>query len=289
GHLKLVVGDFFKRYAEAAAGAYLPIYHFFDAAAWLEGAEWAQWSLFTVTSYLGTLSALYWLIPIEDRLRRMASLCFAFMCLYLSTHTYYFPWYFPPVTMFGLIVLVRGVFALAGVFARLFPDDVIYGRSKALAVVVLLLIGLRQAALFGLTTWQMAIQDREIEMGHRKVIGLWLKEHTRPGESVYLEPFGYIGYFSGARIVDWPGLVAPDVVRMRKEKKTNMVETAAELKPDWMVLRPSEILEMSQAEFFNSYALVNVFDAAQNLQKYKLLPGPGWLRFDATLSIFKKL
>jgi hypothetical protein len=154
---------------------------------------------------------------------------------------------------------------------------------------------MRQGALFALTWRQMTIQDRVIEMGHRRAIGEWLAKHVQKRESVYLEPFGYIGYFSGARIVDWPGLVAPEVVRVRRESRQRtqgaepIVHAASELRPDWMVLRPDEVAAMSGAEFFAKYALVKTFNANPRLREYECVPGPGWLRFDAHLSVFRKL
>jgi hypothetical protein len=289
GHFKGVLGDIINRYREAAAGAYLPIYHFFDSAGWIEGEEWTQKIFFTVAKWLGMFSSIYWLLPVPDRLGRMASFAFVVVCLYLSTHMWYFPWYFPPATLLGNLVLVRGVVSLCRAVARSFPDDPLYRSSLQVAGAVLLVLFVRQLGLFGFTWWQMTIQDRVIEMGHRKVIGEWLGEHVKPDESVYLEPFGYIGYFSGARIIDWPGLVAPEVVRLRREKKFNMGEVARELLPDWMVLRPFEADGISQAPFFDEYALMKKFDAEPELRKYKRIPGPNWLRFDAKLNVYKRM
>ena len=50
-----------------------------------------------------------------------------------------------------------------------------------------------------------AFRQIEIEMGNRVPVGLWLREHGQPQETVYTEPLGYIGYFSGMRMIDWPG------------------------------------------------------------------------------------
>ncbi len=292
-HLKTVLTDLYDKYADAAAGSYLPIYHFFDPVGWLEGEEWTQWYFFSVARWLGWFCTIYWLLPLPDRLGRMASFVYMILCLYLATHQWYFPWYFPPVAFFGTIALVRGCFALGDFASQFFPDDAVYGGGRRLAVFVLLLLLVRQCVLFYETWRQMTVQDRVIEMGHRRQIGQWLKAHVQPKESVYLEPFGYIGYFSGARIVDWPGLVAPDVVRLRRDEKAKMVDAAASLQPDWMVLRPSEIEEMSAATFFQQYALVKVFNAMPKLresrQEYGHLAGPSWLKFDANLSVFRKV
>jgi hypothetical protein len=219
----------------------------------------------------------------------MASFAFMLLCVYLTTHLWYFPWYFPPVGLFGTLAIVRGLVHIGDGLARMFPADWVYAGGRLLAGFLLLLLLVRHVGLLWATSRQMTIQDRVIEMGHRRQIGEWLRDHLQPHESVYLEPFGYIGYFSGARIVDWPGLVAPEVVRLRRQEQATMVQAAERLQPDWMVLRPSEIAEMSEASFFQNYALVKVFNANPGLKKYERIPGPSWLKFDSQLSVFRRL
>ena len=90
---------------------------------------------------------------------------------------------------------------------------------------------------------QMRVQQQLIENGVRREIGLWLGAHARtPHDTVMLEPLGYIGYFSGLKMLDLPGLASKEVVEVRKRLgpyKENQV--FLELKPDWLVLRPGEI------------------------------------------------
>ena len=51
------------------------------------------------------------------------------------------------------------------------------------------------------------LQQRLIEDGVRRPIGLWLRAHAAsPQDTVFLEPLGYIGYFSGLKMLDHPGL-----------------------------------------------------------------------------------
>ena len=53
---------------------------------------------------------------------------------------------------------------------------------------------------------EIRIQQREIEDNGRKLIGLYMHDVVKPGERIYLEPLGYIGYYSDRYIIDWPGL-----------------------------------------------------------------------------------
>ena len=86
--------------------------------------------------------------------------------------------------------------------------------------------------------WQQAL----IEDGHRKQIGLWLKANaSSPRDTVLLECLGYIGYFSGLKTYDIPGMSSPEVVASRRKlgpARDDMRWVIRDLKPDWVVLRP---------------------------------------------------
>lgn len=63
------------------------------------------------------------------------------------------------------------------------------------------------------------------------------------GETVYIEPLGYIGYYAGLQvnIVDWPVLASPATVaalRTRAPKNRYLPDLILPLKPDWIVMRP---------------------------------------------------
>ena len=46
---------------------------------------------------------------------------------------------------------------------------------------------------------------------------------------------------------DWPGLVAPQVIKVRREKQTNQFATIFELKPEWVVLRDFEYEDLGSS------------------------------------------
>ena len=61
------------------------------------------------------------------------------------------------------------------------------------------------------------VQQSVIEDGLRQPIGLWLRDHAKtPHDSVMLEPLGYIGYYSGLKMLDYPGLASKEMVAARK-------------------------------------------------------------------------
>jgi MFS family permease len=243
---------------------------------------WPQW--IKVLSYgLGFFAYFYWLLPLKDRFTRMLSFAFFLLCIYLlSIRTS--PWYFPPITVLGLFVVVNGLFTLAGL------DKNKFSRNSKWVIITLLLVWSGMFSLFILTSIEMRIQQKEIETGNRRQIGLWLKENMQKAQTVYLEPLGYIGYFSQARILDYPGLVSPQVVRLlEKNRDLDFYTLVSEIKPDWIVLRPQEAENMSNLDYFRKhYGLVKTFDVRDNLRKYKFIPGIVYVSYDAEFLIFKK-
>ena len=111
-------------------------------------------------------------------------------------------------------------------------------------------------------------------------------------ETVFLEPLGYIGYFSQLRIYDFPGLASPEVVAARKKLGTeDWTQLILEWKPDWLVLRPSEaesIHHKNQGLLTQAYSLVKIFDVSKHLESYRWIPGRHYLLGDQTFMIFKR-
>jgi hypothetical protein len=160
-------------------------------------------------------------------------------------------------------------------------------RAGAIALLGVALV------LFLCVAWQLRIQQREIEDGTRKQIGLWLREHAAsPADTVFLEPLGYIGYFSQLKIYDTPGLCSPEVVAAEKKVgTTSLAKVIPELQPDWLVLRPSEADPIRQAAptlLTEDFSEVKVFDASDRVAAYCFLPGRGYLLFDQTFIVFKR-
>jgi hypothetical protein len=293
-----------RRYCQIAAEMFLPIYYGMGPEEWPYG-------VLPFAAFLGLCAAVYWALPIKDRrgrpvndwLGRYASFCYALGCLYYSFVPVVYPWYEPPVVLFGLVALTRGAFTLlqAGT-APAAEDDPAARRWTAprIAFAILLAIFAERALLLGLTTLQMRIQVAEIEVGHRLKIAEFLREHVRSGERVYLEPFGYIGYYSGQRILDWPGLVSPEVVAARRRNRVRiaaaedpyeegLVAVAEDLKPEWMVVRLTESEWLTKRPFFQEYEWVKDFDAwSNNLENYAYIPGRGYLKYDSFYRVYHK-
>src|SRR5262249_51864090 len=68
-------------------------------------------------------------------------------------------------------------------------------------------------------------------------VASYLGTHARPGEKVFLEPIGMVGYEAPLRIIDEVGLVTPRVAERRKGGAGWYADVVAELRPEWLVVR----------------------------------------------------
>jgi hypothetical protein len=267
-----------SKYVVVSAWLFQPIY------AYLGG--WPDLLIDTYGLFCWVVCTMYWMVPSGDRLGRLASLLFTLGALYLSLvqmGSLVAPWYMPSATLFGTVVLSRALPALLGRVRMLGRGVMPCARVLQVglvAVSVLLLVG---------QSYEIRIQQREIEDNHRRLIGLYLHDVVKPGEAIYLEPLGYIGYYSDRLMLDWPGLVAPEVVRLRREGATQLT-VILKLKPAWLVLRSSEAVAAYQVpEIRNSYTRVRVYDAHAALDKYGYIPGRGYLNIDTTFYVLRRI
>jgi hypothetical protein len=140
---------------------------------------------------------------------------------------------------------------------------------------------------------QLQVQQSLIEDGLRRPIGLWLRDHARtPQDTVMLEPLGYIGYYSGLKMLDFPGLASKEMVEVRKRLGPNRENQAyLELRPDWLVLR---LWERNAGRYIDLeglrkyYEQVEVFDASNKVSATHWLPGRPYLEFDQTFLIYHR-
>jgi hypothetical protein len=280
------------RYFDASVRVFLPIYHNLQS-----GAGWPRW-LYPFCAACSVFALGYWIVPVRDPWGRACSLAFSLIVLYFACLNYAFPWYAPPALVLALIALARGVPAAFGLLA----DRLRFGVLRYLSGPPLAAIGLVMLMTFALTTYEMRVQQSAVEMGNRAKVGYWLRSHVRPGEVVYVECVGYIGYFSGARMADWPGLASPAVVRITREHKVDFFTIVPRLQPDWIVLRPWEVEKMIARVpgFDREYERVAEFNAYPELRRYFVpdwakpltggvpLPGVGYLSYDAHFLVYRK-
>ena len=266
------------------------ISHFHIAAGWVYAPVYPHfqgWNplVFVFSTAAGLFAALYWMLPWagNDRIGRAASCSFFFIVLYFSYMPFPYPWYFPPAAMLGIIVFARGTFMLAGHFKK--PEN----RS---AVPVLALSGcfLVMTVTLLMTSYEMMMQQKYVEDGTRRKVGEWLNRNSDKNDRIYVEALGYIGYFSDRKILDWPGLVSPEVVSAVKKEKLDYCTVVAKLRPDWVVARIFDHWNLitRSAYFRDNYDVVIVYDSVDEIGNLGYIPGEFYLLYDSCYYISRK-
>lgn len=263
--------------------AFLPSY--FQIGGWPATAV-------TVARWIGLVLAFQWVLPWRVEVRA-ASFAFCGMHVYLSYYPFFpFPWYLPgtallaALTAGGMIAQLlaageRGVKRF-GPGMRAWPVGIL-GAASALIMAE------------GWLSWQM-MREMKVEQefsatGSRRKVGEWLHEQARPGDNVFMEPLGHIGYFSGLKTYDFPGLSSREMVRAIRIVGPDWAALVDYLCPDWMVLRPFEIARMRQralrvvSEIYEVAAEFNTLDSIRAHEIY----GRNYVEHDAHLIVFRRV
>jgi hypothetical protein len=240
---------------------------------------------------LGLVLAFQWILPWRREVRT-ASLAFCGMHVYLTYYPFFpFPWYLPGTTFLAAITL-GGMIAQSGRFIEWLRN-----RMPKMRRVVVALVTIIVGSLIGgqsWLTWQMAremkVEQEYSATGTRKAVALWLNENREPGQTVFMEPLGHIGYFSGLKTYDFPGLSSMETVKAIQTVSTDWSKLVEYLCPDWIVLRPVEYNRMLPGHnllFFSTYKLVKEFSRIEDIRKHDIY-GINYVEFDARMMIFRR-
>ena len=173
----------------------------------------------------------------------------------LTAHGHVFNWYYSPImpgylslAALGLVDMVRRTqFRL-----RMKTD-------KLLIILAAILIATSAARLW--YTFQGLRHGQEtLDSVHRQ-IGLWLGDHCPENQVVLAADIGYIGYFSRCRLLDWMGLVSPEVLPYYRKNRPE--DVARDMKPDFIVLGEYDFLfkkTVHQAWFEVKYREIKRFE-----------------------------
>jgi hypothetical protein len=234
---------------------------------------------------LALAAAFSWVVPQLPAAGRRVSLALFIGALYLSA-IYVYPWYFAPWTALASISLG---FLADWAWAR--AAKAVSRPARPAVMTACVTTVAFEAMLLACVTWETRVQQRVIEDGGRKIIGEWLRDNAAPGDRVFLEPLGYIGYYSHLKAYDYPGLSSREVVTAIREGATTYNELIAQLKPDWLVLRPVEIAQqgITYANIHAHYRVAKVMDHARELRAIPFLPGRGWLEYDSQFVVFQRV
>jgi hypothetical protein len=178
--------------------------------------------------------------------------------LFLWSKVLLFPWYYvPTMPVYGALAAI-GITAIAARIGGRWPQKTQIAAASGLAA----LFAVPAVAICFITMRSEQVMEDNL----RKPIGLWLKTNSKPGDTVMLEPLGYIGYYSQRHMIDTVGLVAPQVLPYWNARNAYpFVDIAQAFKPDWCVLRPIEaermirISKLSGGSWQSDYELIRTF------------------------------
>jgi hypothetical protein len=261
------------RVPEVLAYAYLPPF-----------AEFGRWSpLGWAGGLLGLLACGYWLLPKGRPFGRRASFVTLTGVGYLALMPQVYPWYYPPVVVASLPALAALLSDLAA--ARRLPGRLVRAAPAAFCGAA----GIAFGSLWLAHVPVARLTQRVGEDGNRRLLGEWLAAHARPTDRVFLECPGYIGFYSGLEMLDYPGLVAPSVVAARRRLGDDFAGVAASLAPEWMVLRSEEVAlfeARSPGWLGRAYSLERSFDVSSEL--YQAAPDHPGILYDGTFHVFRR-
>ena len=265
-------------------GTFLPAYYVIGG--------WPE-HFIQIARALAAACSLLWFLPFLRVETRAASFAFFGAHAYLSYYPYFpFPWYLPSTTVLAIFTLgslLAQLLAAANQWQSANPASQRPRQLRVFATLAVILV----LAGNGWSTWQsarlFAVQQKYVEDGNRRKIGEWLRAHAQPDDTVFMEPLGYIGYFSGLKTYDWPGLSSREMVRARKVVGNDWVGLIYSLQPQWLVLRPPEIRRISEQDsslLTTSYVAVQVFSVADQLKTLEVL-GRYYLEHDAHFTVYQ--
>ena len=259
---------------------FLPTY--FMAGGWPE-------PLVVGSRLLGAVTACLWLVPLVRAESRAASFAYLGAHVYLTYFPYFpFPWYVPPTALLAF-------FAWGGVGTQMLEFSrmasvrwrrALVGPIAAAASLLLF----AQGWILVAAGRQMAAMQTYIDSGLRRKIGEWLAQNAAVGDRVFLEPLGYIGFYSRLKTYDWPGISSREVVAAHRKVGSEWAALVEFLNPDWLVLRPPEVELMQQARprlLTTSFQPAQVFDVRDQLEKINVR-GRRLLEQDAVFTVFHR-
>ena len=273
--------------ATSLESTFLPSY--FQIGGWPNAAIMAA-------RWVALILAFQWVLPLWRAEVRTASFAFCGMHVYLSYFPYFpFPWYLPGTALLAAVTLGGMVAQLLSVVAqgRVRSVEAVWPRVVQLSVALVVL------AAFGAQTWltwqmrrEMALEQIYSATGTRRKAGEWLKENARPGDTVWMEPLGHIGYFSNLKTYDYPGLSSKEMVNAIHALGIDSGYLVEFLCPDWIVLRPWEQPKMHTSVyrlFGDGYSYKQVMEF-NNLPQVQQLDvhGRKYIEYDSDLLIFKR-
>jgi hypothetical protein len=154
-------------------------------------------------------------------------------------------WYYAPLLPALIVLVAEGVQAVVGLLTRArMPGGVVLAGTGLLIIALLspLLIGILH------TAW-----SPDPRQALYREIGEWLDANTEAGATVGALEVGMIGYHARRTMIDFAGLIQPEVAQQLAETTTYAEATAwaiQTLAPDYVVLHRDAFAAVAEDDWF---------------------------------------
>jgi hypothetical protein len=156
----------------------------------------------------------------------------------LGVSRYY--WYYAPLVPGFLVAVGLGFDAVLSWIKAIWGNQGkgllrSFGNYRTMGLIILLL-GL--VIFQGGNLWQIRLNP-DNRYGVYKAIGLWLTSNTNPGDTVGALEVGIIGYFAQNRMVDFAGLLQPQIATQLSKQGTYedvAIWAVEKYNPDYLVI-----------------------------------------------------
>ncbi|MFN2225770.1 MAG: hypothetical protein ACK2UY_05675 [Anaerolineae bacterium] len=170
-------------------------------------------------------------------------------------------WYYAPLLPAFVVLVAEGAAALLRAVGRIRLP-----RPAAIGLAGLLVITLLAPLVAGVLAGHWSTDPR---LETYREIGQWLEAYTPPGASVGLLEVGIVGYYAQRPVVDFAGLIQPEVAR-RFTPSTTYQESATwtiqDYEPDYVLLHQGLFAGIIDSDWFRaSYEPRHEFANRQNL------------------------
>jgi len=205
------------------------------------------------------IAAVYFFVLGLVAVRRMRDMwpAVAFLALFMGYRIYFLPavnyyeWYLPPFLAVMMVIVALGMQRMA---------IALPAPPKVAAVALGVAFAIHMPFSFVVEGKVQSVEDQV-----RTSAALYLRTHVQPGQSVVSESAGYVGFYSGVKLYDYPGLTSRTSVRTLRAlppDERDIPHLIAALKPDWVLLRPWEqqALETEFPDVAAEYQVQKVFE-----------------------------
>jgi len=203
----------------------------------------------------------WWLNKKQNYGRLAAMWMLGMIAFFTLGRTHVFSWYIVPIYPLYLLYAAAGLIAM---IESLKLSSNVSSRVKTYAAVPLLLL-----LLYGDKVKAEYYREyQQILDEVHKSIGQYLNAHANEDDLIASEDIGYIGYYSGGKILDRDGLISPEVIPYNESGRYH--DLIKDFRPDWVIAGKGSLTAgfIGDSVFVSQYRQARAFESATGVIYY---------------------